>query len=166
MPPQEILERIGWDNNACCQFMTFPSPALESQLRGYSHLVVLLVEDIYRFHFRYSFDTTKKEEITYVLWEALDNANDHGSQKELPFTHGLFVAKSGICHGFLDGDGYFRREDVKALFEHKLLLGEFHGVSRHIGVKDYISPHSDVIYVDTGRGVLYCVQLLERILKV
>jgi len=164
-PNASLLEIIGWDDKSQSWWTVFPGDTKELALSSYFQAVPFQIANHYTNRLGYRVDPSDEgiKRIIHVIYEALENAMVHGSKKGNPFAHGLFIGQLGVCNGFFDGDGYFRREDIKHLFESKTPLTEFDEdvPSRRTGVKDEIYGGSDQIHVDTEQGVLYCVSLLN-----
>jgi len=166
MPSKKILEAICWDESAQRQYAIFPAKSGEAVLVSHLNGVRMQVEWLYRHWFKVDFDKINGNKML-VPWEALHNSWVHGSKNGEPFTYGFFVAKKGVCHGFQDGGGYFKSEKIKHQFENKIPLKKFDkSVDGHrIGVNHHIYRDSDIIEVDTSKGILYCAQFISNLLK-
>lgn len=171
-PSKRILETICADNKLITQYTVFPpnssEEALEDTIRtGVSGLIYQVAE-----YYRWSLDIRKNmntQRFGEVFGEALTNAISHGSKNKYLVFYGLFMGDKGVCHGFKDRGYFFRREDIKRKFESKEHPKEFNkGLEGFSGGKygiDLIFDSSDIIEVDTKKGVLYCVQFKENLRK-
>ena len=143
--PSEITE-----HGFVCVF-----PALQAQIRAF-----------------YAAERIDPRNIWLIPKEALRNAQIHGTREGEVFVYGLFMGQNGICHGIQDPGGFYKRTDVKGSLEAGLVPKgrDFEGPRRH-GAESagyglgLIIEDSDLIEVDTGWGVLYCVQLRDRIIQ-
>lgn len=94
--------------------------------------------------------------------EVLKNARVHGGNlEEKPTYCGIFLNKEKICFGCCDGGNYFKREDIKEIWESKSDLKEM----RHKTLDsetgfgfgyDMLKRTQDTrIFVDNVLGILY-----------
>lgn len=176
MPSDRVLEEICGDREELVfHYIEIPSGLSNKQIER--TLRSILVGTIYQVaeNFKWGLDVrgqmrTKK---LLIVNEALKNAVVHGSRNQSSVQYGLFLGDLGVCYGFRDGGDYFRSEEVKRLFESKTPVTRFQRPTEEFlrlsgwgaGVNKHIYPYSDIIEVDTGEGVLYCVQYkrsLER----
>jgi hypothetical protein len=166
MPSKKILEAICWDKNSHRQYTTFPSETPELGLSEYVGLVIDQIKSFYYHHDVKNSDNLNTQIIGTLVFDALTNAQIHGSKKGTPFTHGLFIARKGICNGFKDEGDYFKSPEIKKQYENKLKIRKFDKTKGHhgIGVNLNIFPNSDLIEVDTKKGILYCAQYLDNLL--
>jgi hypothetical protein len=114
-----------------------------------------------------------------IFHEALVNAIWHGANNEHPVKTAIFLGEKGVCFGFYDGGDYFKREDIKEIWEAKKRSQIDLNVT-HRGKSDgqicanspmggggsyHLFRDSDIIEVDTNRGILYCVRYLSSIVE-
>jgi hypothetical protein len=167
MPSQRILEVI-CDPNPLYSYEVYkrqePQRLREELLRSFMSGIHARIAGFYKV----SFDAHRLRGscILSVAGEAMKNCLDHGPQdKEVVF--GMFLGKEGVCYGFNDGGDYFKQEAVKKQYESKTPLTNLREQTednyRH-GVNWFIFPESDLIEVDTTKGILYCVQLKDRLI--
>lgn len=177
VPSKRILEAICWDPKlSLSQQTTFPPNdnqdfaeegmvayqlGIAEQIKSYYSRVLTLMKGL-----PIKWEVVNLQEVCILMHDALKNARSHGSRNIHPYTHALFLAPEGICHGFQDAGDYFKREDVKRKWESKKPITEFDPMPGccHAGADSSIYPYSDIIEVDTQNGVLYCVQFKERII--
>ncbi|MDD5192956.1 MAG: hypothetical protein PHF67_00040 [Candidatus Nanoarchaeia archaeon] len=170
VPSSRTLELIGWDENSFCKWTEiqvdgFSPVARElgfiSHVAGYVlglpefystvHRIILNEQFMKRHHFD-------------LVNDALRNALEHGSVetgKNTPYCHGVFFGSKGICNGFQDQGGYYKRPEIKRIFEAKnwRLLQD---LQPRIGYGvQFICDLSDLVEVDTEKGILYCSQLIK-----
>ncbi len=169
MPSQKVLEAIGWDEQAHRQYATFPGDTHELGLVSHFDHFYPQIRAFYWNTFKIDIDMEKDGEFLQKMglttWEALHNSQVHGSKAGTPFTHGLFLARKGICNGFYDEGGFFKREDVKHQFETRKPVTEFDLENKEgfrIGVNRYIFEFADLIEVDTLQGALYCAHYIPK----
>ena len=169
MPGKKILEAICWDKDSHRQYTVFPYETPEIGLTEYVGLVIDQIKSFYYHQFDVkNSDNLSAQIIGTLVFDALTNAQIHGSKKGTPFMHGLFIARKGICHGFKDEGDYFKSPEIKRQYEHKITIRKFDksAKSHHgIGVNINIFPNSDLIEVDAEKGVLYCAQYLKNIIE-
>lgn len=119
-------------------------------------------------------DFINSQSIGMVVYEGLKNARWHGSRGVEPYQFGLFLGQSGACYGFRDVGKYFKDPETKRIFENKIPIVSFDKTFANLegsndapgfeaGVNRFLFPESDLIEVDTGKGVLYLVQSKERL---
>src|SRR3989339_105931 len=87
--------------------------------------------------------------------------------EEIPITTYTLFQK-GICYGFQDSGDYFKSEHTKRIYENKIPIIKNQSIENglqrfRVGVTNFLYPYSDLIEVDTKKGVLYCIQLKESI---
>ncbi|GAI37326.1 unnamed protein product, partial [marine sediment metagenome] len=123
-------------------------------------------------YYRWALDITKNmntQKVGEVFGESLTNAISHGSGNRYPVFYGLFMGDKGVCYGFQDRGDFFKRKDIKEKFENKEHPEEFNkGLEGLSGGKygiDVIFNSSDIIEVDIGEGILYCVQFKKSLKK-
>ena len=108
------------------------------------------------------------QKIYNVSGESIKNCYDHGPKNE-KILFGLFLGDDGVCYGFKDGGDYFKNEKIKNKYENKIEITEFDQNTLEsnfqVGVNEYIFPNSDIIEIDEKKGILYCVQLKENLLR-
>ncbi len=127
------------------------------------------IANFYKFSYKKDYmDFLNCQKIADVSSEAFKNCYDHGPKDKNIIT-GLFLGNKGICYGFCDGGNYFKNEKIKYQYENKIEVTEFdsktlkNNINDQCGVNEFIYPNSDLIEVDSEKGVLYCVQLKENI---
>ena len=107
--------------------------------------------------------------MSVVYSELFKNWMDHGVDNSNLVT-GLFVGSVGVCYGFCDGGDFFKNPEIKLQIETKLSFKKFNdapreaGANRHHGFNLHIYPYSDLLEVDTEKGVIYAAQLKENII--
>ena len=165
MPSSSLLDEIAWNPSFHHHQVILSGNVSESSLRGTTQSALFYIEDYYRFHLGKKFESLHPM-VLHVIREAIQNSQQHRLRCDSPIVYCLFIGEKGVCHGFHDGGEYFKRDEIKRIFETKTPLREFDQrvPSRRIGVRDYIYPYSDVIEVDTNAGVLYCAQSIEDFL--
>lgn len=102
-----------------------------------------------------------------LIREILKNSRWHGGSKEdNPTFFSLFINPEKFVLGCWDGGDYFKREDIKKIWENKQELKEYHeadyhGIGHHYGY-NYFKYRFDEIRVDNEQGVLYGIVNLKR----
>ena len=168
-PSQKVLETI-CDGELYSQYITIPlegqsNKTLEEGLTSFLNGLLYQIASHYRWNkVGKRLDTEMNTQKIVIVWEAMTNAIAHGSKRKDPVTIGLFLGNKGACYGFKDSGDYFKRDEIKEIYENKQPIQNFgeaiEGLSGcHAGVNCYIFKNSDLIEVDTLEGVLYCVQL-------
>lgn len=108
----------------------------------------------------------KSQKIWDVSGEMLENCFNHGPKnKDVGF--GLFLGEKGTCYGFCDGGDYFKDSKIKEQYENKIEITKFDTSEENCqqsGVNSHIYSFSDMIEVDSEKGILYCVQFKENII--
>jgi len=105
-----------------------------------------------------------------LIREMIKNSRWHGGSKDsLPTFFGLFIDKDEFCLGCYDGGDYFKREDIKAIWENKKKLTEFHKIDNpnigfHVGY-NYFCDGFNEIKIDSNQGVLYGLIQIDSFLK-
>jgi hypothetical protein len=105
-----------------------------------------------------------------AIREMIKNARWHGGSKDnSPTYFGLFFNKENFVLGCNDGGDYFKREDIKGIWENKEELKEFHkpeskDVGYHFGYS-YFKSKFDRINVDTEHGTLYGIVDVRKYLE-
>lgn len=103
------------------------------------------------------------EKILPTAGESIKNCYDHGPKdKDIVFR--LFLGNAGICYGFYDGGDYFKDKKIKHQWENKIEITEFDKNTPNnfkCGVNSFIFPYTDFIYVDSTKGILYLVCLMD-----
>jgi hypothetical protein len=108
----------------------------------------------------------KSGDVLRLTLEALDNGMVHGTKRKQYCNLGLFFGKKGLCFGFQDPGYYYKQKEVKAALESKtsqIIKSDSNALSHGYGIRRHIYHYSDHISVDTRTGVLYCVQMLDRL---
>jgi hypothetical protein len=99
--------------------------------------------------------------------ELIKNARVHGGAIEGKETFcGLFMNKEKFCFGINDGGDYFKRLDIKDIWENRKDLKEFHETNDpstgfHIGYS-MIRDWKGDIFVDTNFGTFYLIKNFEQ----
>ena len=103
--------------------------------------------------------------------EMIKNSRVHGGNLEGKDTFcGLFVRSSKendpFCFGINDGGDYFKRKDIKDIWENKRELKEFHkpndpNTGFHLGYRFLKDSKGDLI-VDNNNGTLYFLSKVKR----
>jgi hypothetical protein len=103
-----------------------------------------------------------------VFGEATKNCIEHSLKGREVFTIGFYFGVGGVCYGFNDNGNYFKNDEIKSQYENKLRINKFDKNTLEnncqSGVNQYIYPYSDLIEVDSKKGILYCVQFKESII--
>lgn len=107
-----------------------------------------------------------------IVREMIKNSRWHGGSKNnSPTYFGLFIHPEKFIFGCNDGGDYFKKQDIKNIWENKKKLKEYHQVDNkdigyHFGYM-YFRDALDEIKVDTKEGTLYGIidikKYLERI---
>lgn len=118
-------------------------------------------------YYRIDIDETVKsrlaiQKVGMILGEATKNCIEHSPNGKKIFTIGFYFGNNGICFGFNDGGNYFKNNQVKEQYENKIRLNYYHNHGH--GINDRIFPYTDLIEVDSKKGILYCVMLKENII--
>jgi len=110
------------------------------------------------------------------LWrlinETVKNGMLYGGRERVDV--GIFLGMEGACFGFRDYGDYFKRDEVKKAWESRDYVSLRRKVQTRItngyfvcgggyGIGE-IFNNSDIIQVDNSKGVLYLVQLKERLM--
>jgi hypothetical protein len=105
-----------------------------------------------------------------LIREIIKNSRWHGGSKDDNETYfGMFFDSKQFILGCFDGGDYFKREDVKKIWESKSPLNDFHdakqhGIGYHFGYA-YFKDKLDEIKIDTEQGVLYGIINIENYLN-
>ena len=105
-----------------------------------------------------------------LIREIIKNSRWHGGSKDDHETFlGLFFNDKKFILGCWDGGEYFKREEIKNIWENKLDLKEFHksnqyGIGYHFGYR-YFKDKLDEIKIDTKEGVFYGIVNIDNYLK-
>jgi len=103
-----------------------------------------------------------------IIREMIKNSRWHGGSKDdKPTYFGLFINKDKFALGCNDGGDYFKRKDIREIWESKRELKEFHksnqsGIGYHFGYR-YFKDTLDEIKIDTDYGTLYGIVNVENI---
>jgi len=174
-PSEKILEMIckDKDEKPIPQFTYFPTDlsdkAEDTLTCSFLAGITSQLEESYCL---YNPDNKYTKEINreklLLVNEALKNSLNHHFITTKPVILGLFIGELGACYGFKDPGNFFKSKEIKKIFESKIEIKENQLVSHKqesigLGVNCYIYPSSDLIEVDTKKGVLYCVQLLKTL---
>lgn len=102
-----------------------------------------------------------------LIREIIKNSRWHGGSKEdFPTYFGMFFDSREFILGCFDGGDYFKRKDVKEIWESKGKLGEFHdakqhGIGYHFGY-NYFKDKLDEIKIDNEEGVFYGIVNISK----
>jgi len=168
-PPREILEKICSDSNNCRYDWEDVTHKIKDDFSMQS-----------LFHLRRASSTIEKicnfynvnERRLHPMWcnviaEATQNCFDH-NPKANQILVGLFLGDKGVCTGFYDGGKYFRNRKIKNQYEKKLPIKKFDRrtieTNNQAGVTIIIFKYSDSIYVDSAKGILYCIKQKENLI--
>ena len=170
-PSSGLLEKITGDGELIAIYSAFPKNVsqvvqertLRLAMRGY-------VEQISEFYLK-PFGDIHTDIITSVALECLRNCYDHSIDTPgEPIEFGLFLGDRGVCYGLYDHGAYFKSEAVKDTYENKRAITKFNRIGKAsknfgVGTHLFIYDYSDDIEVDAENGILYAMQLKERIIK-
>ena len=97
-----------------------------------------------------------------LLFDGMQNASKHGCQEEgsKTYSYGAFFGSSGICIGFQDEGGYFRRPEIKKIFEEKDMESLLRFQHANAGITRFFTE-TDGLFVDSEHQVLYCAQTFK-----
>lgn len=174
LPSNNVLETICSKENNIIRFYTqFPAYTSFAQFEYTLCSFIAGLSSQIAENFKWGPDPHKylNGQRMMLVVDGLRNAMLHGSKNKSPVEYGLFMGDLGVCHGFRDAGNYFKSEKIKNIFENKTQITNFTESQDddyetcHIGVNKNIYPHSDIIEVDNNAGILYCVQLKERLKK-
>lgn len=105
-----------------------------------------------------------------LIREIIKNSRWHGGSKDNNETFlGLFFGSNKFILGCYDGGDYFKRKDIKEVWENKNELKEFHnanqhGIGYHFGYR-YFKDKLDEIRIDNENGVFYGIVNIDNYLK-
>lgn len=174
MPSEKIIKKIQGNFPLIKQYTSFPlklNPRVaEETIRTFLTGIMHQVAEYYRWELDIGKNMDSQKLL--VISEAINNGIIHGSKNKDFMDFGLFLGTKGVCYGFRDKGNYFKDEKIKEKWENKIALTEFgkglEGFGNYgckVGVNEIIYECSDIIEVDTEKGILYCVQFkksLER----
>jgi len=171
MPSNKILEKICEKDELLCSYDIYPrgdGRFNEEMTKQFITKLSPVISDFYKINFvQEERSELSVQKIFYVAGESLKNCYDHGP-KDKAILFGLFLGNRGVCYGFQDGGDYFKSEKIKYQYENKVEITEFDQnileENSQDGVNLDIFPNSDLIEVDSFKGILYCVQLKENII--
>ena len=149
--------------------------------RSYNLVLPLMEKNAYRFALAaqiaaYYHKNAVSERIMHVaqlvhslFGEVIRNGMVHGSQKGVMI--GLFLGEKGFCFGAQDFGDYFKNKEVKRKWENREPISSS-GVKKKVGLWTaeggagigMIYGVTDLIEVDSQRGILYCATLHDRYL--
>ncbi len=172
-PSKRILEAICSEENLISQYTTFlrnqPKKLMRRNLTSFSFGI--MGQLAFKYNLRDPFENIGYYSAPmHLSMELLKNAFGHGA-KDRDIEFGLFLGDLGVCYGVKDGGDYFQSEDTKRIWECKSEIpnttkGKMELSGFGIGVSHHIFPFSDMIEVDTDKGILYCVYLKSSFGKV
>jgi len=166
MPSKNVLEKICSQGNPLVHYDIYVNKE-----KDYSVFITGLFSEICNFYRIGLNEVTKSrlsfQKVIYVYSEAIKNWVDH-APKESDLVAGLFLGDFGVCYGFKDKGNYFKNKKIKYQYENKIEITEFDQNTLKTccqsGVNEYLYPNSDIIEVDSKKGVLYCVQFKKNII--
>ena len=182
-PPKNILEDIGFEDDGKASIRKHELYYIATPLSSSGPLmmgVYSTLADFYRPIFKWSIDEDKDHIIPNSFMDLINDAIGNGlcHGKNGMVMVGTFFGTKGACYGFRDFGEYFRRPDIKRIWEKKdhaviiAMAGKRRNKSvghassgARLGV-DYILESSYSVEVDTSHGVLYVVQKVERFLRI
>ena len=164
-PSKKILESIDFNNESIHQMTTFSTKVPESTITTYMDSFMLLIMAHYN---KREIDLREKNKFTSdiqnVVMEGLLNAKIHGSKGLTPFSHIVLIGDNGVCQGFHDEGNFYKRYDIKTKIENRIIIDEInqdYTLGTHVGLYAYIYPKTDLLEVDTDKGILYCSHLIK-----
>jgi len=177
MPSNKVLETICWNEKSTKQYTFFPPPYNEPLIIGYFEGLSHQIPSFYKSQFKMDFNLLPGQEnfngqrLVDVFLEAAQNAYAHGNASIRGLNYLILLAEKGICHGFQDWGSFFKRHDIKEKFENKIHPEELNHNIKVEGTAggrfglDLIFCGSDKIEIDTKKGILYCVQFIDKMIK-
>ena len=169
-PSKRILETICDEEIPITTYILFQTGRKKEQeeklMRSFLTGLIYQIMDNYNCITKINQIDTGK--ILSVPIEAIKNCFSHNPKQIEPIKFGLFMGSKGICYGFQDSGNYFKSKNTKKIYEHKIPIIKNQSIENgnqrfRVGVTNFIYPYSDLIEVDTKKGILYCVQLKESI---
>ncbi len=159
-PSRKLLEKICDEGNYLSNYEIYLREDIDNNIqRVYNSFFPSLDSKLSHF---YKFGSEKHHEFFqphFVLVEEIfKNCCDH-SKGDVEI--GMFFGDKGVCYGFCDGGDYFKDDKIKYQYENKIPLTNLKPkteYNRRIGTKNIFSK-SDLIEVDSIKGILYCVLL-------
>lgn len=161
-PSKKILEAICLDEKPMIHYSTV-TPQMANDLNPFMSGLLAEIAGYYRFFPEYGGWNTQVA--GQIANEIISNAYNHGP-KGKPIEFSLFLGKKGICYGVRDEGKFFKRKRTKEKFEKKSPITKFdkNDVGGHRGgINRFVFPYSDMIEVDTSKGILYCVLFKKRL---
>ena len=182
LPPKEISDKVGHisePSNSKQRLESSTSYHIFTPKTTYHSFVGGMVEFIYGFYGVNVFDRNRPGQFDSVLStanvikEAISNGMCHGNREAVVL--GLFLGKEGACYGFQDFGEYFKRKEVKVAWESRnkdlpffrdnhnppIIVG---GCASGMGFGISLIFENSEVYVDNSLGVLYCMQMKNRII--
>lgn len=164
-PSKKILEMISPDGSYLSNYEFYLRKDIKNQIRNvYNSFFPSLCS---KFSLFYKFDSEKNREFFQspfvIVGEMFKNCIEHGKGN---VGFGLFLGDNGACYAFCDEGDYFKENKIKFQYENKIPLKNLKRKTkrnRRRGVENIFS-NSDLIEVDSRKGILYCVQLKESII--
>lgn len=163
-PSKKMLEAICLDEEPMIHYSII-SPQMANDLNSFMCGLLAEIANYYRFFPIYNEWNTQVA--GQIACEIISNAHNHGP-KGKPIEFGLFLGKKGICYGVRDEGKFFKLQKTKEQFEKKILVTKFdeNDVGGYrVGINRFVFPYSDMIEVDKGKGILYCVLFKKRLKK-
>jgi hypothetical protein len=175
-PPKKTLDTICEKESPTKIYTSFPKDI--SQFEKEKTINMLMIGYVYQIaeYFRLNksnkdiTETMQTGAITSVINECLSNCYDHSSNRTDPVEFGLFLGDKGACYGFHDYGDYFKSKEIKEIYESKTPITTFNRNQKTsgnfgIGTNNFIYRYSDKIEVNDKLGILYVVQLKEKLSK-
>lgn len=127
------------------------------------------IKKLDRYYLPYGFPVEIGFQNSILIREIIKNARWHGGSKDLfPTSFGLFINPEGFVVGCNDGGDYFKREDIREIWENKKELREFHKDNGppgpHFGYS-YFKTKLDEIKIDTNQGTFYGIVNINRCIE-
>jgi len=110
--------------------------------------------------FKFYWDRAITSDYISFLDDMVSNAIYHGPEDETDIFLGVYAHKFLKLIACNDGGDYFKRPEIKELWESQSIVGEYHFVADrngmpHGGQKKIYGDGRNVIYVDNSQGTLY-----------
>ena len=169
-PSKRILETICDEEIPITTYTLFQKGMKKEQEEKLmkSFLTGLIYQIAENYNYSAKINQIDTGKILSVPMEAIRNCYSHNPEQIEPIKFGLFMGSKGICYGFQDSGDYFKSQHTKRIYENKIPIIKNQSIENglqrfRVGVTNFLYPYSDLIEVDTKKGVLYCIQLKESI---
>jgi len=146
------------DLNFECVYYYLPPKFSKDLSNSVLYSAMWTIDTYYNLYKKSSIDIGFQHSI--AIREMLKNSRWHGGSKdEKPTYFGLFIHPEKLIFGCYDGGEYFKRKDIKEIWESKIELKEYHdakkyGIGYHVGYR-YFKDKLDEIRIDIKNGVFY-----------